>query len=93
MTAVRHDEFDIVILDNKLPDCDGIDIIPKLKEIRLELRVVMLSGYISSEVNARALAMGAEAFFPKPLDLSEVLPLIKTLIEKTELSQKLKDEQ
>ncbi|MGH3666325.1 MAG: response regulator [Egibacteraceae bacterium] len=65
---------DVIVLDNALPDLDGIDAIPLIRAVAPRARVVMFSGM--DGVAELALAAGADAFLAKCRPLDELLALL-----------------
>jgi DNA-binding NtrC family response regulator len=72
---------DVAILDQRLPDGDGIDLLPRLKEACPGLSVIMLTAYGSIDLAVRAIREGAEQFLTKPLDLQAVCIVVERLVE------------
>jgi len=72
----------VVILDIGLPDEDGFDVARKIK-LRSELqhiRLIALSGYGQSQYPRRAHEAGFERYLVKPVDLDELLALVRELV-------------
>jgi DNA-binding NtrC family response regulator len=72
---------DVAILDQRLPDGDGIDLLPRLKDACPGLGVIMLTAYGSIDLAVRAIREGAEQFLTKPLDLQAVGVIVERLVE------------
>ena len=70
--AIGSGEYDIVILDVNLPGASGLEVLGKVKRLRPELRVLVMSLSRSSVLEARALAAGADAYLDK-IDAPDVL--------------------
>jgi DNA-binding response OmpR family regulator len=73
----------VVILDIGLPDEDGFEVARKMKE-RTELhgiRLIALSGYGQSQYPRRAREAGFERYLVKPVDLDELLALVRELTQ------------
>jgi DNA-binding NtrC family response regulator len=68
---------DLVILDLKLPDCNGIQILAELKAIDQTIQVIILTGYGSQEEIRNAMEMGAFDFFTKPFEIHELCAVIR----------------
>jgi PAS domain S-box-containing protein len=64
--ASAPDRFVLVLLDLTMPRLDGAAVLSKLREIRPEVRVVMMSGYNESELVSRLSTHGPSAFLQKP---------------------------
>ena len=71
---------DLILLDIMLPDCNGVDLLPKIKGVKPNLPVIMLSAQGSIEVALSALRNGAFDYFPKPIDNNRLEPAIKNAI-------------
>lgn len=63
---------DILLLDNKLPGIDGMEVLEIIKEKKIDIMVAMITSYASLEVAARATDDGAWDFIPKPFTPAEL---------------------
>jgi DNA-binding NtrC family response regulator len=68
--------FDVILLDYRLPDVQGFELLTTLKQLAPQSRVVMMSSDISADDLAEAFRRGACAFVPKPFDLDHVWTLV-----------------
>lgn len=68
---------DIVILDLKMPDMNGLDILGKIKEEYKDIEVIMLTGHGSVAAGMEAMEKGAFEYIMKPVDLKELLEKIE----------------
>lgn len=68
----------IILLDLKLPDASGLDLIPKLHEIDRASRVILLTAFGDTKLVVSAMKQGASDFLRKPYDLDELMLAIET---------------
>ena len=73
---VEDGEGDLVITDVVMPDENGLDLIPRIKKIRPELRVVVMSAQSTLMTAVKATQRGAFEYLPKPFDLRELLSVV-----------------
>jgi DNA-binding NtrC family response regulator len=64
--------IDLAILDIKLKKMDGVQVLGKLKEIRPDVKAIMLTGYPTHATVEEAMRLGANAYCLKPIDRSEL---------------------
>lgn len=72
---------DLVLLDYKLPDATGLDLLPVIKKEWPEAEVIMLTGHATYDVAVEATKRGAFHFQEKPFDPESLLNLIKRALE------------
>ncbi|HMS33943.1 MAG TPA: sigma-54 dependent transcriptional regulator [Ignavibacteria bacterium] len=81
LQKVMNTEYDLILLDIKMPRMDGIEVLEKLMEINKDLVVIMISGHGTIETAVEATKKGAYNFLQKPLpDLYELKLTIKNAI-------------
>jgi two-component system nitrogen regulation response regulator GlnG len=73
---VEEGEGDLVITDVVMPDENGLDLIPRIKKIRPDLRVVVMSAQSTLMTAVKAAQRGAFEYLPKPFDLQELLSVV-----------------
>ena len=84
--------FNIILMDIKLPDMEGIELLSALKEINPQSDVLIITAYASLETAKRAVNEGASGYITKPINMNEVLTTIKKTIEKQRHSVKCIEE-
>jgi len=77
LQALRKADFDVVVLDLKMEDMDGIEILKLFKKIVPDLAVIMLTGHGSEEAAKDGIKFGAFDYLTKPCDLEELLAKIR----------------
>ncbi|MEW6615847.1 MAG: sigma-54 dependent transcriptional regulator [Thermodesulfobacteriota bacterium] len=84
----QEDTFDLVLLDIRMPDIDGIEVLKQLKEIDRELSVIMITAYGTMENVIETMKMGACDFLTKPFeDSDKVLISIKNGLSQRRLKK------
>jgi len=89
INKLGNTDFNIALIDIKLPDMDGTVPLNKIKKDYPEMDCIIITGNASVENAAKALDFGASAYITKPLDMDDVLNRIKDLLHKQQLKQKL----
>jgi two-component system nitrogen regulation response regulator NtrX len=77
----------IVLLDIAMPDMDGIETLRRLKEIRPEVAVIMITGHGTIETAVKTTKMGAYDFIIKPPELQHLTLVVKHAIEESRLRE------
>jgi two-component system nitrogen regulation response regulator GlnG len=73
---VEEGEGDLVITDVVMPDENGLDLIPRIRRLRPDLRVVVMSAQSTLMTAVKAAQRGAFEYLPKPFDLQELLAVV-----------------
>ena len=87
---LKKDSVNIVILDIKLPEMDGIEVLKKIKTLYPDIEVIMISGHGDMEIVIQAMRYGATDYFAKPFRLFEIDNAISRTTKYLRLNQKLK---
>ncbi|MFD2202481.1 response regulator [Shivajiella indica] len=77
LELVNLNQFELAILDYRLPDMTGIEILKKVKEKKPNAKVVMITRYGDQEVAVKSIESGADAFISKPINPEELLQVIQ----------------
>jgi len=80
---------DLVLLDLKLPDMDGLEVLRKIKEIFPEIGVIMITAFGDIETAVTAMKHGAFDFVSKPINLDQLLLVIKKGLESERLNREV----
>jgi CheY-like chemotaxis protein len=88
LNMVPKANFDIILLDVKMPRMDGIKTLEWIKEMNPETGVIMMSAYSMDEFVGRALREGALAFLYKPFDMKKLFRIIEDYREEKGKTEK-----
>jgi DNA-binding NtrC family response regulator len=75
--VLRQADFDVAVLDLKMEDMDGIEVLKVLKKMAPEMVVIMLTGHGSAEAAQEGLKHGAFDYLTKPCELDELIEKIQ----------------
>lgn len=78
----------LVLCDVMLPGRDGFDVVADIRARRPEVPIVVITGYATTAMAARALDCGATAFLAKPFDEEELLEHVRRVLERTDAAGK-----
>jgi DNA-binding response OmpR family regulator len=67
---------DIVLLDIKLPDGSGLELIPELKKNTQVKKIIIVSGFSKEKASAIALSLGATDYMTKPMDITKLKEIL-----------------
>jgi len=87
LEIIREQPIDLVILDIKMKGMDGIETLGKIKEIKPDIPVLMISGHGNIQIAVEATKLGAFDFIEKPPDLNRLLISIRNALDRKELSR------
>ena len=83
--------FDLIMLDYKLPDMTGLDILRKLRETDSDVVVIMMTAYSSIESAVDAIKLGAYDYVTKPFDMDQLLHTTDKALETTKLRREVRE--
>ena len=87
---VKSNEYHIILCDIKMPEVDGLELLPQLIEIHPDTPVVIISGHGNIDTAVEAIKKGAYDFIEKPLDLNRLLITIRNAMDKSNLVSEAK---
>lgn len=83
--------FDAALLDVRIDEADGLDLLAELQECQPDCCAIMLTGYASLESAVRAIRHGAYDYLTKPCDLDELKLTVARAIERGMLTRQLRE--
>jgi two-component system response regulator AtoC len=87
--TISGEEIDLVLLDYRLPDGNGIDILREIKAQARDIPSIMMTAYASVESAIEAMKTGALDYINKPFEFEELLFIIEKALETTALKREL----
>jgi len=81
LEKIQKNSFQVALIDVKLPDVNGLDLLPILKETAPSMVKIIITGYSIPDGKTGALQLGADDFFKKPVPPPVLLEAIKKHLE------------
>ncbi len=85
LAKVKKGAFDVILLDIKMPQMDGMETLERIAAIAPDIPVIMISGHAEVDTAVEAVKKGAFDFLQKPMDLSRVLITVRNALDKSSL--------
>jgi len=79
--GVKGGHYDLILMDIRLPDINGVEAFIKIKEIDPRVRVIMMTGFAVLDMINEAIKQGAYACIHKPFDMERLLELIENALK------------
>jgi len=80
LVALEREQFDLVLLDMYMPRMSGLELLERMRQLRMQTPVLMLTGNDDARTAADALASGIFAYIPKPFELQQLEHLVSLAI-------------
>jgi two-component system OmpR family response regulator len=87
LELLGNQDFDVVILDIKMPGMDGIETLREIKKNKPLVEVIMLTGHASVESGIQCMQLGAFDYLMKPVGLDELLDKIRQAYDRKVIQQ------
>ncbi len=88
---VKKTEFNVALIDIKLPDMDGTALLKQFKRIKPDIVCLIITGHAALQNVISALKEGASGYFVKPLVIDEVVIRVEEALENQRLQRELKE--
>lgn len=85
LAKVKEENIDLVLLDLKLPDMDGLEVLRQLKHVDKNLMAVVITAVKETKTAVEAMKIGAYDYIPKPFNVNELRALVDKALEKRAL--------
>ena len=80
MKALKGKSYDLVLLDIRMPDMDGLEVLRNIRAKNLAKKVVMLTGVDEMKIARESLELGANDFLTKPYDFTALMACISRVL-------------
>ncbi len=91
MSSLESDGFDLVMLDHKLPDMTGLDVLRQLRQRDLDVVVIIMTAYSKIENAVEAIKLGAFDYLAKPFEMEMLLVTVRKALETTKLRRQVRE--
>lgn len=85
LVKIKRNNYDVIIMDIKMPKMDGMDALEKLQSMSPDTPVIMISGHGNIDTAVEAVKKGAFDFIQKPPDLNRLLITLRNAMDKSSL--------
>jgi len=84
--------YNVALIDVRLPDMEGIELLTKMKDTTPKMRKIIITGYPTLQNAIQAVNKGADAYIVKPFDVEKVLKTIEEQLKMQEAEEKYSQE-
>jgi len=81
---VKQTHYDLILMDIKLPDINGVETFLKIKEIDFSVKVIMMTGFSVEDLITEALKQGAYACLHKPFDMEKAISKVEEVLRQSQ---------
>ncbi|CAI8266970.1 MAG: Transcriptional regulatory protein ZraR [Polaribacter sp. SA4-10] len=82
---ILNKDYDLVLCDIKMPKMDGVEVLEKVKKVKPEIPIIMISGHGDLDTAVNTMRLGAFDYISKPPDLNRLLNTVRNALDKKEL--------
>ena len=90
LDKLKSGSYDLILLDVRLPDMDGLDAIPRCRDLAPETPIIVMTAHGTRQIAMNAITRGAYDFFTKPLKMSEFQVVVARALDRRRLQQQVK---
>jgi len=78
---LKNNHFDVILLDFRLPDVEGLDLVIKIKTLKPEIPIILMTKFTDVRVAVQAIKMGVFDYVSKPLNTDEILSTVNNALK------------
>ena len=78
---IKSNHIDLMVVDLKMPNMDGLETLKKAKEIQCDIRAILLTGYGTATSAREAMLLGVSDFIAKPFDNKVLKKLVREVLK------------
>ncbi len=82
LQTIHHNDFDLLLVDVKMPKHDGLFLMREIKKHLPEIPILVMSGYPTPTTVSDVFKLGATQFIPKPFRPDELIQVVREVIQK-----------
>ena len=87
LAKLKEKEFGLILLDIRMPGMDGMEVLRQVREIRPDIRVIMITAYGTVGLAVEAMKLGAVDFIQKPFSPEEIRELVSRVLDREKLAE------
>ena len=87
LAKLNEKEFGLILLDIRMPGMDGMEVLRRVREIRPDIRIIMITAYGTIESAVEAMKLGAVDFLQKPFNPEEIRELASRVMDRDRLDE------
>jgi DNA-binding NtrC family response regulator len=82
LAELRQNAYDVILLDVKMPEMDGVEVLAEIKKIAPLVEVIILSGHASVDIAVEIMRLGGYEYLLKPCPMDELMAKIEAAYER-----------
>jgi len=88
LAKLKERDFGLILLDIRMPGMDGMEVLRQVREVRPDIRIIMITAYGTIESAVEAMKLGAADFLQKPFDPDEIRELVSRVMNREKLDER-----